>query len=76
MQEVREVKSDEDIKIISSIGSSENAPEFNAKTIDKLISKRNIYVVSDMEGYCPDFLRNRYKFELESVIWHVIRQGE
>ena len=74
MQEEREVKAGHDIKIISSIGKSENAPEFNTKTIDELFLKRNIYVVSVVEGYCPDFLLERYNFEPEGDLWLAVKK--
>lgn len=73
MQEVRKYRIDEDIKIISSIGTSPGAPEFNKQTIDKLISQKNIYVVSKVEGYCPDFLLTpRFKFRSDGVLWLVV----
>jgi hypothetical protein len=75
-QEVMKRRQGVDIKIISSIGSSENSPEFNEKTIGKLLSKRNVYVVSPVKGYCPDFLLRQYDFEPAGVLWHVIRKDE
>ncbi|MBN1973693.1 MAG: DUF2723 domain-containing protein [Sedimentisphaerales bacterium] len=74
MQEERKLLAGQDIKIISSIGTSEGAPEFNEQTIDKLFSERNIYVVSNMKGYCPDFLLKRYKFEPEGVLWLAVKK--
>jgi hypothetical protein len=69
-QQVWKDREDEDIKIISSIGSSENSPDFNAQTIKKLMSERNIYVVSPIKGYCPDFLLRQYRFEPWGVLWY------
>ena len=74
VQEVWKPTTSKDIKIISSIGKSENSPEFNKKTIDKLVSENNVYVVSKEKGYCPDFLRERYEFEREGVLWLVINK--
>ncbi|MBN2589542.1 MAG: DUF2723 domain-containing protein [Sedimentisphaerales bacterium] len=71
VQELFNFSRKDDIKIISSIGTTEGAPQFNEHTIDELFSKRNIYVVSNIKGYCPDFLldRERYKFKSERVLW-------
>ncbi len=74
-QEVQRVRADENIKIVSSIGSTENAPEFNSQTIEKLISENNIYVISNVKGYCPDFLLDeRYKLESQGVLWLVAKK--
>ena len=60
LQEVKKRRSD--AKIISGIASSEDSPEFNEQTITKLLAERAVYVVSPIEGYCPDFLLERYDF--------------
>ena len=73
-QEVQKVRNGEDIKIVSSAGSSDGAPEFSERTIEKLFSQRNIYVVSKIAGYCPDFLLERYEFETEGVLYHAVRK--
>jgi hypothetical protein len=75
-QEVMKMRQGIGIKIISSIGSSESSPEFNELTIEKLLSERDVYVVSPAKGYCPDFLLRRYDFEPAGVLWHVIEKGE
>jgi hypothetical protein len=75
-QEVQKKREGDDIKIISSIGNSENSPDFNGLTIEKLMSERNVYVISPMKGYCPDFLLRRYKFELWGVLWHVVEKDK
>ena len=74
MQEERKMRTEEDIKIISSIGCTENSPELNAQTIDKLFSEKNIYVVSNIKGYCPDFLLERYKFKHEGLLWLAVNK--
>lgn len=76
VQQVLKEQKGKDIKIISSIGSSENSPDFNALTIEKLMSERNIYVISPREGYCPDFLLRRYRFEPWGVLWHVVEKNK
>ena len=75
-QQVWKEREGEDIKIISSIGNSKNSPDFNALTIEKLMSEKNIYVVSTDKGYCPDFLQSRYNFEPWGVIWHVVEKDK
>jgi hypothetical protein len=76
MQDVRKLQSGKDIKIISSIGSSQDAPDFNTNTIDDLLSDRNIYVVSEMKGYCPDFLSDRCNFEPEGVLFRAVKKNK
>jgi hypothetical protein len=74
-QQIREMRPD--VKIISNVGSSEGSPEFNDKTIEKLLSERAVYVVSAIRGYCPEFLFERYSFVPAGAIWRVgERQGE
>ncbi|MHC4691702.1 MAG: protein O-mannosyl-transferase family [Planctomycetota bacterium] len=63
-----------DVKIISSIMSSEGSPEFNEKTIEKLLGERVVYVVSPKSGYCPDFLLQRYSFVPSGIIWRVVEK--
>jgi hypothetical protein len=65
-----------DIKIISSIGYSEDSPEFNKQTIEKLLSERAVYVITPAKGYCPDFLLRRYDFEPAGVLWKVVEKGD
>lgn len=61
-----------DVKIISSIGSSEDSPEFNEQTLEKLLAERAVYVVSPIKEYCPAFLLERYKFQQAGLIWKVV----
>jgi hypothetical protein len=73
LQEVKKRRSD--AKIISGIASSEDSPEFNEQTITKLLAERAVYVVSPIEGYCPDFLLERYDFVPAGVIWRIVEKG-
>ena len=75
-QEVMKERQESDIKIISSIGCSENSPEFNRLTIEKLLSERAVYVVTPAKGYCPDFLLMRYDFEPAGVLWKVVKKSD
>ncbi|MDH4238692.1 MAG: DUF2723 domain-containing protein [Phycisphaerae bacterium] len=63
-----------DVKIISSIMSSEGSPEFNEQTIEKLLDERPVYVVSPIKGYCPAFLLEGYRFEEAGIIWRVVEK--
>jgi len=63
-----------DIKIISGLINSEGSPEFNEKTIEKLLAERPVYVVSPIDGYCPNFLLERYSFVPSGVIWRVVEK--
>jgi hypothetical protein len=71
MQEVKGMR--RGVRIISSIARSEGSPEFNEQTITKLLAVRAVYVVSPVEGYCPRFLLERYKFERKGVLWKVVK---
>jgi len=73
VQELHKFSKNNDIKIISSIGSTEGAPQFNEQTIDELLANRNIYVVSNIKGYCPDFLldHERYILKSERILFKV-----
>ena len=73
-QEAMKVRQASDIKIISSIGSSENSPEFDKQTIKKLLSERTVYVVTPAKGYCPDFLLRGYDFEPAGILWKVVEK--
>lgn len=72
LQKIKKRRSD--AKIISSIASSEDSPEFNEKTITKLLAERAVYVVSPVKGYCPDFLLKQYSFIPAGVVWRVVEK--
>jgi len=63
-----------DIKIVSDLINSEGSPEFNEKTIEKLLAERPVYVVSPIDGYCPNFLLERYGFVPSAVFWRVVEK--
>jgi len=75
-QQAMKARQRSDIKIISSIGSSENSPDFTGLTIEKLLSENAVYVVTPARGYCPDFLLNRYDFEPAGVLWKVVEKDD
>ncbi len=61
-----------DVKIVSGEMSSRNAPVFNEQTVPKLLRDAHVYVVSPVEGYCPNFLLEKYKFEPAGIVWKVV----
>ncbi|MBA7632700.1 hypothetical protein ES703_40252 [subsurface metagenome] len=70
---MRQAKSQRsDVKIVSKYYMSENAPAFTEDTIEQLMEKSAVYVVSPMPGYCPQFLLEQYKFEQVGIIWKVV----
>ncbi len=71
-QQIREMRPD--VKIISNVRSSAGSPEFNEHTIEELLTKRAVYVVSAVRGYCPDYLLERYSFVPTGIIWRVVEK--
>jgi len=69
-QQIREMRPD--VKIISNVGSSEGSPEFNEHTIEELLTKRAVYVVSAVRGYCPEYLLEHYDFIRAGPIYRVV----
>jgi len=65
---------DVDVTIVSGHGSVNNLKEYNEEKIDKLFAERAIYVVSQVEGYCPEFLRERYDFVQKGVLWKAVER--
>ncbi len=61
-----------DVKIISLIGTSAGAPDFNERTVDKLLAERAIYVVSPVRRYYPELLHERCDFEPAGVIYRAV----
>jgi hypothetical protein len=63
-----------DVKIVSGIVSSKNAPSFNEHTIEQLLQSRAVYVVSRQEGFCPSFVLDNYELLPSGLIWKVIKR--
>jgi hypothetical protein len=61
----------EDVRIVSDYYKGENAPVFAEETIEQLMKNSAVYVVSPVEGYCPRFLLERYKFKEAGVLYRV-----
>jgi hypothetical protein len=63
-----------DVKIVSGLASSPGAPVFDEKTVDELLPKVSIYVVSDVKGYVPQWLFDNYDFAKAGLIWKVVKR--
>lgn len=64
----------QDVRIISSYDKSKNAPELNANTVASLLDNNELYVVSLVAGYCPQFLLDNYDFVRKGVLWKVVER--
>jgi len=63
-----------DVKIISGIVSSKNAPSFNEQTIKQILVEKPVYVVSPKAGYYPAFLLDNYDLVQAGVLWRVVEK--
>jgi hypothetical protein len=63
-----------DVKVISGVISSKNAPSFNKHTIEQLLQGRAVYVVSRQAGYCPSFVLDNYNLEQVGHLWRVVER--
>jgi hypothetical protein len=61
-----------DVKIVSTLFNSVDAPLFNQETMEQLLKEKPIYAVSAVTGYIPQWLMERYSFEKVGPIWKVI----
>jgi hypothetical protein len=74
---VQEVKRKRpEVKIVSSVIKSENAPRFDERTIEQLLKKRTIYVVSCRPRYCPAFVLDNYDLVPAGILWQVVERGK
>jgi hypothetical protein len=62
-----------DVKIVSGIVNSKDAPKFNEQTIGKLMDSGPIYVVSPRPGYCPQFVLDNYDLIQVGILWQVVK---
>ena len=61
-----------DVKIISGIVNSKDAPKFDEQTIGQLLEAGPVYVVSPRPGYCPQFVLDHYDFIRAGILWQVV----
>ena len=50
----------EDVTIVNGAVHSPGASILTAQALDRLLIHRSVYVVSDLPGYCPAFIREHY----------------
>ena len=74
MQEIKGKRPD--VKVISGVISSTNAPSFNENTIEQLLQGQAVYVVSQQPGYCPSFVLDNYKLIPAGLLWRVTKKYE
>jgi len=72
MQEIKGKRPD--VKVVSGIVSSKNAPSFNEHTIKQLLQSRSVYVVSRQAGFCPSFVLDNYELLPASLLWKVVER--
>ena len=71
---VQEVKNRRpDVKIITGIVRSQEAPPYDEQTLEQLVASHPIYVTSDKAGYCPKFVLGRYDLVRAGVMWRVVK---
>ncbi len=63
-----------DVKVVSGIVSSKNAPSFNEHTIEQLLQSRPVYVVSRWAEFCPSFVLDNYDLVSAGLIWKVVKR--
>lgn len=62
----------EDVHIVSELYQSRGAPEFTEETFKRLLEAYDIYVVSPLPGYCPDYILENYRTQQAGVIYKVL----
>ncbi len=65
-----------DVKVVSGVISSKNAPSFNEHTIEQLLRDRAVYVVSRQAEYCPSFVLDNYNLVQVGHLWRVVKKYE
>jgi hypothetical protein len=70
MQQVHGLRPD--LKIVTGIVSSKNAPAYGEQTLERLITTEPMYVTSKQHGYCPPFVLGKYNLSPAGVLWRVV----
>jgi hypothetical protein len=63
-----------DVKVVSTLFGSPDAPHFEQETVGQLLKEKPVYVVSAVKGYIPQWLMERYGFEKAGPIWKVVKR--
>lgn len=69
VQEVEGVQPE--VKVVTGIASSKDAPPYDAQTLMELVVRRPVYVTSKRMGYCPRFILEDYDLVKVGVLWKV-----
>jgi hypothetical protein len=65
-----------DVKVVSGIISSKNAPIFSGDTIEQILKDRPVYVVSRHAAYCPSFVLDNYNLKPAGLLWQVVKRSK
>jgi hypothetical protein len=65
-----------DVKVVSGIISSKNAPIFSRDTIEQLLKDRPVYVVSRHTAYCPSFVLDNYDLKSAGLLWRIVKRSK
>ena len=70
VQEVNGVRPD--VEVVTGIARTPGSPRITALTIDDLLERSPVYVVSVRQEYCPRFILDRYELAEAGLLWRVI----
>lgn len=73
VQEVKGIRPD--VKIVSDYDHSEDAPVLDATSISEIMAERPFYVTSNLKGYYPSFLDERYDFVEKDLLYRVVERN-
>ena len=73
---VQQVKGERpDVKVLSGMIASKDAPQFNKDSIEQLLEAGPVYAVSPNAGYCPKFVLDNYDLVPAGILWRVVERG-
>ena len=70
VQEVKGLRPD--VQIVTGVARSPGAPRVEEQTLGRLLEQRPVYIVSRQPGYCPAFIRDRYRLAEAGVLWRIV----
>ena len=65
-----------DVTIVSSVGRTAGTAKINKENIDEVLGEREVYVVSAIEGYCPQYLLEKCEFEDRGLLSKAIVKSD
>jgi hypothetical protein len=65
------------VKVLSGHGSYDSPAEFpeNSKELLEMMKNGDVFVVSPVKGYCPDFILEGFNFQKASVLYKVVEKN-